>query len=104
MKVSELIRSSRLRRGWTQAELGHQLGTPQSAIARWERGSLSPRVQTLERILKACGFQCEIRLVDQWQVDHDQIRERLSWSPLARLRYLEDMLAFELRARRAKRF
>ena len=35
--------------------------------------------------------------------DIDQILERLSWTPVERLRYLLDMLEFEARARRAKR-
>jgi hypothetical protein len=60
-------------------------------------------VETLERILLACGFKPEIHLVDQWQVDLDQLCERLSWSPIERLRYLVDMLAFEQRARTARR-
>jgi hypothetical protein len=33
----------------------------------------------------------------------DQIVERLGWTPGERLRYLLDMLAFEERARQAKR-
>jgi len=103
MNASELIRSVRLNRGWTQTELARRMGTPQSAIARWERGGLSPRIDTLERILHACGFQGEIQLIDQWQVDHDQLQERLSWSPAERLQYLMDMVAFEERARRARR-
>ena len=102
MKTEDLIRTSRLSRGWTQTELARRLGTPQSAIARWERGGLSPRIDTLGRILDACGFDCELRTTDRWQVDHDQLRERLGWSPLERIRYLEDMLAFEERAHRAK--
>jgi hypothetical protein len=39
-------------------------------------------------------------------VDDDtlsQIRERLSWTPAERLRYLKGMLAFERRARQARR-
>lgn len=103
MKTDEVIRRSRLSRGWTQAELARRLATPQSAIARWERGGLSPRIDTLERVLEACGFHCELRLTDQWQVDRDQLRERLAWSPVERLRYVEDMLAFEERARQARR-
>lgn len=103
MNTGDLIRSARLSRGWTQTELARRLGTPQSAIARWERGSLSPRVETLERILGACGFQSELQLIDQWQVDRDQLQERLSWSPAERLQYLMDMIAFEERAHRAKK-
>jgi len=33
----------------------------------------------------------------------DQVVERLSWTPMERLRYLLDMLAFEEKAHRAKR-
>jgi len=33
----------------------------------------------------------------------DQIAERLAWTPRQRLDYLLDMLAFEARARRARR-
>ena len=32
-----------------------------------------------------------------------QIRERLAWTPAQRLTYLEDMVAFEQRARAARR-
>ncbi len=35
--------------------------------------------------------------------DDDQIVERLRWTPKQRLEYLLDMLAFEERARRARR-
>ena len=35
--------------------------------------------------------------------DDDQIAERLRWTPKQRLDYLLDMLAFEERARRARR-
>ena len=35
--------------------------------------------------------------------DDDQIVERLRWTPKQRLDYLLDMLAFEERARRARR-
>ena len=64
---------------------------------------MSPRVETLERILAACGYRAELQLVDQWQIDRDQLQERLSWTPTERLQYLIDMVAFEERARRARR-
>jgi len=37
------------------------------------------------------------------ELDEDLIVERLSWTPKQRLDYLLDMLAFEDRARRARR-
>jgi hypothetical protein len=35
--------------------------------------------------------------------DRDQMAERLRWTPKQRLAYLADMIAFEERARRARR-
>lgn len=101
MNSAELIRRSRHRRGWTQEALARRLGTSQSAIARWERGDVSPRVGTLNRILDACGIRAAVELRDDTSIDLDQIRERLDWSPPERLRYLVDMLDFEKRAHRA---
>ncbi len=105
MEAAKLIRASRRRRGLTQAELATALGKNQSAIARWEAGKVSPRVETLVEILRACGLDLELRLHEQRQANDelDQIRERLSWTPAQRLRYLTDMLAFEERAQRARR-
>ena len=107
MNTAELIRSARLQRGMTQAELARRLDTKQSAVARWEAGRVSPRVETLDRILRACGGRLEINLAfeaaDAEQDELDQIRERLAWSPRERLRYLTDMVAFEQRAHRARR-
>ena len=102
MDSAKLIRRARHRRGLTQVELARRLGTSQSAIARWERGDVSPRVESLERILAACDFRAAIELRDERPADLDQLRERLEWSPSERLRYLEDMLAFEERARGAR--
>jgi len=47
------IRRSRERAGLTQAELAARLGTTQSAVARLERPSSNPRIQTVERALLA---------------------------------------------------
>jgi 8-oxo-dGTP pyrophosphatase MutT (NUDIX family) len=41
--TSEAIRSLRERRGWTQAELAHELGTDPVTVSRWERGVSRPR-------------------------------------------------------------
>ena len=103
MKGHELIQQARRRRGWSQAELARRLGTSQSAIARWERGFVSPTVKTLDRIVRACDLRAEVTFVDEREVDRDQLRERLAWTPAQRLRYLTDMLAFEQRARQARR-
>ena len=50
------IREARDRAGLTQEELAERLGTTQSAVARWEKGDVSPRLDTFERALGACGL------------------------------------------------
>lgn len=69
-----LIETARLRAGLTQAELARRAGTSQSAIALYESGRRSPTVSTLERVLRAAGYELRARLepVD----DHDEVLER----------------------------
>ena len=98
-----LLREARRRAGLSQESLALRLGTTQSAVARWESGSVSPRLDTLERILETCGFEPRLPLQPLSPDDRDQIRQRLAWSPRRRLQYLKAMLAFEKRARRAGR-
>ena len=102
MRAQELIRRARKRGGLTQAELADRAGTTQSAVARWESGRVSPRMETFERLTRACGLEPRIVLSHETAEDRDQIRERLRWTPKQRLDYLLDMLSFEERARRAK--
>lgn len=103
MTASDLIREARSRAGLTQADLALRLGTTQSAIARWESGSVSPRVDTLQRILAVCGARLAAHLEWGDEEDRRQIRERLAWPPQQRLDYLVSMLAFEETARGAQR-
>lgn len=39
MSVGDRIRELRLSKHWNQKELAHKLGTSQSTVATWERGS-----------------------------------------------------------------
>jgi transcriptional regulator with XRE-family HTH domain len=55
MKTSELIRQARRRHRLTQGRLALRAGTDQAAISRIERGEVSPRIQTVERLLAAMG-------------------------------------------------
>ena len=48
--------------GLTQVALAAAIGTTQSVISRWERGADSPRVETLVRILRACGYEPDLVL------------------------------------------
>jgi transcriptional regulator with XRE-family HTH domain len=54
--TGDLIKEARLRAGLTQAELGARLGKAQSVIARWERDEVSPSLETVRDIVRACGL------------------------------------------------
>lgn len=45
-----------MRAGLTQRELGARLAKAQSVIARWERDEVSPSLETLRQVVRACGF------------------------------------------------
>jgi transcriptional regulator with XRE-family HTH domain len=103
MQAGVLIREARRGAGLSRAELARRLGTSRSALARWEAGAVSPRLSTLERLLRACGLAVEVQARPDAADDRDQIAERLSWTPKQRLDYLADMVAFEERAARTRR-
>jgi transcriptional regulator with XRE-family HTH domain len=92
-----LIREARRLGGLTQAELARRLGTTQSAVSNWERGRDTPRVDTLARILEACGFEADMTFRRLDDVDRTQIRENLAMTPAARLESVRNVS--ELRAR-----
>ena len=103
MSAAQVLRLARQRAGLTQVELARRSGTKQSAIARWEKGAVSPRVDTLERLLRACGFEPVVTFTAITDEDQNQLLERLAWTPRQRLDYLVDMIAFEERAHRARK-
>jgi transcriptional regulator with XRE-family HTH domain len=45
--MREELKQARLRRGWSQRELGRQLGLPQMHISGIESGKIAPRYDTL---------------------------------------------------------
>ena len=56
MVSGDLIKEARLRAGLTQSELGARLGKSQSVIARWERDDVSPSLETVREVARACGL------------------------------------------------
>lgn len=86
MNASRLIRHSRRAAGRTQRELAADAGVPQSTIARIELGRLVPRVDTLDRLLRAMGLSIEAMPAIGIGVDRTQIRELLRLTPGERAR------------------
>jgi transcriptional regulator with XRE-family HTH domain len=64
MFSSDLIYIARRRAGITQAELGRRLGLPQSQISRWERGAVEPSLETLTRLVRACGLELTLGIAN----------------------------------------
>jgi transcriptional regulator with XRE-family HTH domain len=85
-----LVRDARRSGGLSQAALASRLGTTQSAIARLERDASSPRVETLERALRACGRRLELS-APPWQpsVDETLVARMLRVPPGERIKSFE---------------
>ena len=62
-RIAEQVAEHRRLRDLSQKELAELCGTTQPGIARFERGSTSPRVDTLRRIAEAldCELVVELR-------------------------------------------
>jgi hypothetical protein len=60
MDTGALIKGLRQKGGLTQEELARRAGTSQSAVARYETGSSSPSVNTLERLVRAAGAELHV--------------------------------------------
>ncbi|HTO89020.1 MAG TPA: helix-turn-helix transcriptional regulator [Thermoanaerobaculia bacterium] len=61
MTAASILRDARRRAGLSQRGLGRRAGVPQATVARIEEGRTSPRFETLDRLLAACGFDLVAR-------------------------------------------
>ena len=64
MDVASLIRSTRGRAHLTQADLAARAGTSQPAISRYEAGTASPSVETLDRLLASMGAKLDLSVTE----------------------------------------
>lgn len=82
-----LLRDARKRHGLTQAQLAARARTSQAAISRIERGTVSPSVDMLARLLDLTGEELTL---DAAPIDygHDRtlLRENLRHEPAERIR------------------
>ncbi len=85
MKAARLLRYARRHAGLSQRALAERSGIPQPAIARIERGIVSPRLDTLDRLLTATGFSLELAPVRGLGVDRTLIRDALRRTPEQRV-------------------
>lgn len=98
-----MLRKARRRAGLSQRELARLTGVAQPTVARIERGQEVPRIDTLARLLQACGESLEARPRLGVGVDRSLIREMLRRTPAERLASMGDEAAFLDTLDRARR-
>jgi transcriptional regulator with XRE-family HTH domain len=99
--LGDLVVRARSAARLTQTALADAIGTTQSVISRWERGADTPRVDTLVRILRACGYEPDLVLRPSDSVDRAQIRASLAMTPAQRLASSVNVSRLRTSARRA---
>jgi transcriptional regulator with XRE-family HTH domain len=85
MNSARMLSYARLKAGLSQRELSHRTGVPQPAIARIERGRVSPTVATLDRLLAGTGHAIDVAARIGEGVDRSLIRAALALSPEQRV-------------------
>lgn len=93
---NDLIREARRRVGLTQHDLAERAGTTQSAISRIEAGHVAPSLDVVLRLLRLCGLDLDIMLVERDGSDLAQARRLLDLTVQERLDRA-DLLAREFR-------
>lgn len=89
MDAARITREARGRAGLTQRELARAAGMPQPAVARIETGDIVPRVDTLARLLSACGVALAVESRARESVDRAEIRALLRLTPRQRVLSLQ---------------
>lgn len=88
MYAAQFVREARLRAGLTQRVLASRAGVSQPLVARIESGRVQPSFERVLDLVRACGFDLEVRVVpldeDAWtlaeqgaRLDPDARLERL---------------------------
>lgn len=85
MNAGRTLRHARRRAELSQRELASRVALSQPAIARIESGRVTPRVDTLERLLNACGEALTATDRLGIGVDRSLIREELKLTPRQRI-------------------
>ncbi len=101
--AARILTNARRQAGLSQRALARAAGVPHSTVARIELRRLSPRADTIERLMRACGRRLATEPALGIGVDRSQIRELLGLSPGQRVRLaMADAVALEaLPTRRA---
>ena len=74
----------------TQRELAAAASVPQATVGRIEAGSVSPRADTVARLLHAAGYEVAVEPHLGIGVDRSLIRDRLRLTAAQRIRLAVD--------------
>ena len=91
----DLVREARRRAGLTQRQLAQRAGVTQPTVARIERGEVEASIERVVSLVRAAGFDLDVRVVP---LDEDALamaQQNLERSPDERLDAL--LAALELR-------
>ncbi len=86
MNAGSVVLEARRAAGLSQRELARRSGVPQAAISRTEHGLVSPRTETLDRLLRACDRDLQLVERPGLGLDRSLIREKLRLSVTERAR------------------
>ena len=91
VRSAALIREARLRAGLSQHELAAKSRKDRSVIARWEQGLVAPSIDTLVELVRACGYDIPLELVEYDPGPDERVAELQMLSPERRVdRLLEN--------------
>jgi len=77
MDAAVLLQEVRRRSGLSRRKLAQRGGTSASTLAAYETGASVPSVSTLERILRAAGFEAEVTLRRSPPTDERELAEKI---------------------------
>ena len=80
-----MIREARLRAGLSQQQLAERSGKDRTVIARWEQGLVAPSIDTLVELLRSCGYDIALELIEYDPRPDERIGELQMLSPERRL-------------------
>jgi len=85
VKSAALLREARLRAGLTQEALAERTGKTRPQIARWESGAVAPSLDALIDLIRACGFDLPLELIQLQPIADDHLTLLQQLSPERRL-------------------
>ena len=74
MIASILLRQVRSESGLTLRQLAAKAGTSHSTVAAYESGSKTPNVATLDRVIRAAGFEADVSLERRHRADRTVLK------------------------------